>query len=225
MQFPEWEPIYTEILDDLGFDREEDERSVRLLKAVTMNSDLVDEDILEDIIGRDVTVFGDGPNLLEDIANNRHIGTVICSGSAVNKVISAGILPEIVVTDLDGDIESQLNASRMGAVTLIHAHGDNTDLIQRYAQEFRGPVILTTQSVPENTVSDYGGFTDGDRAVCLARHFGARRILLLGFDFINPSEKTDSDPIIKKRKLKWAEKIIFDHNAAGTEILTPYKSI
>jgi uncharacterized Rossmann fold enzyme len=221
MQFPEWEPIYAEILADLGFSREEDERSVRLLKSVTLNSDLADDDVLEDMIGRDATVFGDGPNLSEDLLSYGHIGTAICSGSAVGKVISAGIMPDIVVTDLDGDISSQLNASRMGALTLLHAHGDNTGLIQRYAHEFRGPVILTTQSVPENTVSNFGGFTDGDRAVCLARHFGVVRILLLGFDFVNPSEKTGSDPLMKRRKLRWAEKIIFDHNPAGTEILMP----
>ena len=36
MQFSEWEPIYERILADMGYDRESDENSVRILKAVTM---------------------------------------------------------------------------------------------------------------------------------------------------------------------------------------------
>jgi len=81
--------------------------------------------------------------------------------------------------------------------------------------------VLTTQSRPDNIVSNYGGFTDGDRAVCIARHFGARNILLLGFDFDRPSGKEGSDPRIKAMKLWWAKKIIFDHNGQGVSIEMP----
>ena len=110
--------------------------------------------------------------------------------------------------DLDGDIDAQLEASSRGTVTLILAHGDNSELVARYAPLFRGKVVLTTQNRPHGNVLCFGGFTDGDRAVCLARHFGIRRIILLGFDFDNPSFKDGSDPAMKARKLRWAEKII-----------------
>ena len=73
---------------------------------------------------------------------------------------------------------------------------------------FKGPVVLTTQSVPENTVLNFGGFTDGDRAVCIAQELGARRVLLEGFDFEHPNPKPGSDPAVKLRKLAWAERII-----------------
>ena len=44
MEWPEWEPVYLEILSDMGYDRLEDESCVRVLKAVTLNSDLITED-------------------------------------------------------------------------------------------------------------------------------------------------------------------------------------
>lgn len=212
MQFSEWEPIYLELISDMGFDRAEDENSVRLLKALTVNSDLIMDDELKQIIGKEVTVFGNSENLESDIRVKPPRGTLIASGSAVGRVISAGYFPDIEVTDLDGDIGPQLESNRKGTVALLHAHGDNGDLIRSYAKCFEGPVILTTQSSPEHTVSDFGGFTDGDRAVCLARHFGAKNILLLGFDFDRPHMMNGSDDKTNRKKLRWAERIIRDCN-------------
>ena len=54
---------------------------------------------------------------------------------------------------------------------------------------FEGEISLTTQPFQFGKVRDYGGFTDGDRAVELARRFGTTDILLLGFDFGNPKKK------------------------------------
>ena len=84
------------------------------------------------------------------------------------------------------------------------------DLIMRYSKKFTGKVLLTTQSRPDFVICNFGGFTDGDRAVCLARHMGARRIVLYGFDFDSPSAKDGSDPQIKRKKLSWAKRIIGD---------------
>ena len=44
MRFSEWEPVYLDIIADMGYDRSDDEACVRVLKAVTLNSDLVTED-------------------------------------------------------------------------------------------------------------------------------------------------------------------------------------
>ncbi|MCL2295998.1 MAG: DUF115 domain-containing protein [Methanomassiliicoccaceae archaeon] len=215
----DWEPLYEEILEDFGYDRASDESSARLLKAVMINSDLIsDEDI---VVQKKATVFGCSDDLEKDIKAVLPQGTLIASGSSVGRLKVAGIVPEMVVTDLDGDIGPQIEASKMGAVTFIHAHGDNSELIQKYAQDFLGPIVLTTQSRPDNIVSNYGGFTDGDRAVCIARHFGAKDILLLGFDFNKPSEKGGSEPKVKAAKLWWAKKIIYGHNGKGISIKTP----
>ena len=208
MRFDRWEPIYEEILSDLGFDRFEDEMCVRLLKAVTLNSDLISDDELGERISKTVTVIGNAPCLESDISHDPPEGTVIASGSSVGRLRSLGIRPDIVVTDLDGEIQPQLECSAEGATTVIHAHGDNSELVSTYAGSFEGPVVISTQSVPENTVYNFGGFTDGDRAVCIANHFGAVRILLLGFDFTDPMPKEGSSPEIKLRKLSWAKRII-----------------
>ncbi len=208
MDFSQWEPIYKQILSDFGFDRAEDELTVRVLKAVTMSSDLRSGEEVAEGLGNTVTVVGNAPCLDEDLREFGVSGKVLCSGSAVGRIMRAGIVPEMVFTDLDGEIDPQLEASSKGAVTFIHAHGDNRDLVSSYAGCFEGPVVLTTQSVPELTVFDYGGFTDGDRAYCFARHFGAAEIKLIGFDYERPMPKEGSDPELKLRKLAWAKRII-----------------
>ena len=92
------------------------------------------------------------------------------------------------------------------------------DVHRRLAGLFEGPVVLTTQSVPGDIVYNYGGFTDGDRAVCFARHFGCRRILLPGFDYSSPMPKEGSDPAVKLRKLRWAKRIIEEMNPPGVTL-------
>lgn len=219
MMFSEWEPVYLRICSDFGFSPDSDSMSVRMLKAVTPNSDLCDEDAIRPLIGRTVTVVGDSPGLEADLERMPPEGCIIASGSSVLRLLRKDIRPQIVVTDLDGNMNAQLEASSEGAVTLILAHGDNMDLVRQYAPLFTGPVVLTTQGRPENTVFNFGGFTDGDRCVCLAREFGAERILLLGFDFEHPNPKEGSDPEIKKRKLDWARRIIFSDGC--TDIIQP----
>ena len=217
MLFSEWEPVYLEILSDMGYERADDESSARLLKALTVNSDLVTEDVLESI-GPVVTVFGAADSLASSLEASEPEGTLISAGAATSAVMSAGILPDMLVTDLDGDVTSQIDASRSGALTIVHAHGDNSDLIREHIGSFTGPLILTTQSVPDMVMRNFGGFTDGDRAVCIARHFGARRIDLMGFDFLQPSTKDGSDPEVKRRKLRWAERITVGMNPPGVEL-------
>lgn len=148
-------------------------------------------------------------------------GTFISAGSATERLVKLGIFPDILVTDLDGDIKSQIEVSESGAVTVVLAHGDNVDAIAEHIDSFKGPLILTTQSRPISLVENYGGFTDGDRAVCIARNFGSKRILLQGFDFETPRFQKGKDAEISLRKLKWAEKIIFEMNPPDVEIIRP----
>lgn len=208
MDFQEWEPIYEQILADMGYDRTEDESSVRILKAVTLNSDLHSGDDFSHLVEGAVTVVGNAPCLEDDLDSLGIKGAALCSGSAVGRMLARGILPDMIFTDLDGEIEPQLEASSRGAVSFLHAHGDNPELIMRYAGLFTGPVVLTTQSAPEYTVFNYGGFTDGDRAYCYAKHFNSKEIRLIGFDYEHPMSKEGSDPSIKLRKLQWAKRII-----------------
>ncbi|MBQ9690006.1 MAG: DNA transporter, partial [Candidatus Methanomethylophilaceae archaeon] len=67
MDFAEWEPVYEEILADMGYDRSDDEASVRVLKAVTLNSDLISGDEAAETMADRVTVIGNAPCLEDDI--------------------------------------------------------------------------------------------------------------------------------------------------------------
>jgi len=223
MQFSEWEPVYKQILNDLGFDRASDEASARLLKALTLNSDIVSEDVLASLISKNVIIVGGGVSgcdakLLKAMPRGAGSATIISAGSATDVLVANGMIPDIVVTDLDGNAEEQKKASSSGSLTLIHAHGDNADLIMKHAAGFKGKIMITTQSAPDLILSNFGGFTDGDRAVCMARHFGAKNITLIGFNFNDPSAKQGSDPEMKKRKLRWAHRIIYDTDPAGVVI-------
>jgi len=64
-------------------------------------------------------------------------------------------------------------------------------------------VIGTTQSRPTNGLYNFGGFTDGDRAVFLAKHLDALKIILIGFDF-----EDESVTLRKHKKLIWAKRLI-----------------
>jgi hypothetical protein len=52
-------------------------------------------------------------------------------------------------------------------------------------------------------VYNFGGFTDGDRAVFAADELGAERITLVGFDL----DDQDVEPM-KRGKLFWARKLL-----------------
>ena len=204
MQHSEWLPVYREIIKDMGYSQSDDESSARLLKTVMCNHDLIDDEELGTYISEKSTIYGGAY-----AGGSTPSGTVIATGASIPVLLSENIVPDIIVTDLDGDVGSQKNASRLGSVTVMHAHGDNTDAIMEHAGDFQGKVILTTQSRPDMVIYNFGGFTDGDRAVCIARHFHSF-VKLEGFDFDNIAVKEGSDINVKRKKLQWAERIIFE---------------
>ena len=90
----------------------------------------------------------------------------------------------------------------MGSIIVVHAHGDNIDSIVKKVPRLKR-VIGTTQSRPLNNVYNFGGFTDGDRCVFLAKHLGAAEIKLVGFDYEDQSVTPR-----KRKKLSWAKRLI-----------------
>jgi uncharacterized Rossmann fold enzyme len=205
VEFWEWEPYYRQILRDFGFDRRRDERAAHILSAIIPPDRTALPRLRNAIRGQDVTVLGNGPGLAAELQHAR--GTVIAADEAVSTALRSGILPEVVVTDRDGRIDDLLEASEKGSLTVIHAHGDNIPALREWAYQFSRPCIGTTQSKPFAQIHNFGGFTDGDRAAFLADHFGAKQIRLIGFDFERPNPK-DSPVDVKKRKLRWARKLI-----------------
>ncbi len=211
MKWKDWHPIYEDILMDFQYSREDDERAAILLSchiSGRMRNDTeIPLKVMEDLIGgKQVIVTGSAlrqpiPKLPDDII-------LLATGTSIRLFLEGDIVPDIIVTDLDGDIEAQIEANKKGSLAVIHAHGDNILDIEAYMPRFTGKVMGTTQAKPLNNVHNFGGFTDGDRAVLMAEHFGAGEIVLLGFDLDNPVPKAGTDIGIKKRKLKWAKRLV-----------------
>lgn len=199
MDFEEWEPYYTRILESFGFEREKDEEAALLLASFLTRDDLP---LLESLCrGKVVTVCGNAPCLKDEL---RCIEGVVCAADAASYVLrNAGIRPDVVFTDLDGATDDYLAMNREGTVMVIHAHGDNMPLIRYWTPKFTGPVVGTTQSRPVPPLHNFGGFTDGDRAVFAADHLGAERIVIIGFDL--DDQNVD---FVKRGKLQWARQLL-----------------
>jgi len=208
MEWRQWKPIYEKILKDFGFNRQKDEEAAKLAAEIAKSN--VTPKKLEGIIhGKVVSICGAGKNLEEEMGKIE--GIVIAADEATTSLLKHGIIPHIITTDLDGNIEDLIKANKEGSIVIIHAHGDNMESLKSWLPFFKGKILLTTQSKPFDAVYNFGGFTDGDRAYCIAKHFNAKKIKLIGFDFENPRKKKGKDIRIKKKKLEWAKKIIEVH--------------
>jgi uncharacterized Rossmann fold enzyme len=209
MDFEVWEPYYLQILSDFKFSHEEDKRSAEILSGLLDQKNLVLEADLEPLIYRkDVIVVGGAKNLEEELNQNTSGKMIIASDGTTSTLLKKDLIPDIIVSDLDGNVEDQISANSKGAIVAIHAHGDNISQINLWTPKFEGRVIGTSQCKPPKNLYNFGGFTDGDRSVFLAHHFGAGSIKLMGFDFENVGEKPNSNKVVKQEKLKWAKKLI-----------------
>jgi hypothetical protein len=203
MKYEEWEPYYKAILDDFGWTPEGDEAAARAMAPLLPDPGPALARIEALIRGRDVLVCGKAPRLGEDLRGlDRSQYTVIAADGATSALLAAGIVPDIVVSDLDGSHADLLEAGERGAVILAHAHADNVPAVKELVPRLKS-VVGTTQSRPFGRVYNFGGFSDGDRCVFLAKEFGARSIRIIGFDL----DDTDVTPK-KLKKLRWARKLL-----------------
>ena len=212
MNFSDWEPIYMQILADFGFARQKDEAAARLISEMitknhTKNQIIPLEHLHQVIVGREVIVCGNAPSLGAELhaMHENYMGApalFIAADGATTTLLKHGIVPDIIVSDLDGNLDDIMDANRGGSIVVVHAHGDNMDAVRATVPKLTG-IIATTQSAPLFNVHNFGGFSDGDRCVFLACEFGAGRITLLGFDL----DDVNVSPM-KKNKLKWARRLL-----------------
>jgi uncharacterized Rossmann fold enzyme len=199
MQFEEWEPHYLGILGYFGFDRSQDEEAARLLASVLTRDDLP---LLASLCkGKHVTICGNAPCLKNELKKIR--GAVFAADAAAEVLLDHNIRPDAIFTDLDGATDRFIEMNNKGTIIVIHAHGDNIPLLRHWVPRFRGPVVGTTQSAPLPHIHNFGGFTDGDRAVFAADELGTSQITIIGFDL----DDKNVDPL-KKGKLFWARKLL-----------------
>jgi uncharacterized Rossmann fold enzyme len=129
---------------------------------------------------------------------------VLAADGAAAPCLRAGIVPDLVVTDLDGPVASEVTANARGALVVIHAHGDNLPALRGWVPEFSGELAGSWSGPPEAELIDVGGFTDGERAAFLAEHCGATSVLLWGFDFRRVDEADPAERARKLAKLRFA---------------------
>jgi len=218
MFYKDWEPIYRKILEDFNFQVENDKKSADVLNQLLKKRKPFSIKELEDIItGKEVVIFGAGPSLESSLITHKKdlVGKLkIAADGATSALMENNVFPEIIVTDLDGKITDQLEANSKGSITIIHAHGDNIDKVKKFVLEFKGNIVGTTQTNPKpyENIHNFGGFTDGDRAVFLAEHFNAKKTYLIGFDFDDEigrySFSANNDKKLKLKKLKWCKYLI-----------------
>lgn len=221
MEFGEWSIYYEEILDDFGFSREDDEKSAQLLDEILSEEGCLTLDDLSKIVGFSdkFIVFGAGPSLKEHIQKVKddydlEDYVLVAADGATTAMVEERVAPDIIVTDLDGNLDDILLANLRGANVVIHAHGDNSDKIVQLTPFFTN-VLGTTQAQPVGNLYNFGGFTDGDRAMFLAVALGASEMILAGMDFgtivtkysrPNIATETAKADEIKVKKLGYAEK-------------------
>lgn len=204
MEFTEWEPVYGAICRDFGYDRVGDERARDVLASLTEPFDLEHLSVVRDAT---VAVAGAGPSLETDAAldRTRDADVVFAASTAADTLAAAGIDVDCMITDLDKNPDTVRRLTERAIPVAVHAHGDNVPAVREVVPDCVDEYVLpTTQAAPRDSVVNFGGFTDGDRAAFLADHLGAARLRFVGWDFDDPA--VDS---VKARKLEWAERLLY----------------
>ncbi|MDJ0270905.1 MAG: DUF115 domain-containing protein [Aigarchaeota archaeon] len=192
MKLDEWLRWYEWIVEYLNLDRDKDREAATLLSRLICNKRIVSVENLKWELRkfRYVIIFGAGPSLKQDISLAKPIlsrdgACVVACDGAAKALLEQGVRPFLVVTDLDGDADTLLSCSSRGVIMAVHAHGDNMDKLSLIVPKLNGPLIGSSQVEPTACLVNFGGFTDGDRAVLLCEHLGCKCIILGGMDFGN----------------------------------------
>ncbi len=203
-----WGKKYSNILKEFKYDEKKDKESAIILNSIIEKSNL-NEKIFSLIKGKTVLVIGSGPTLSTAILELKKYEKIvkIAADSAIKPLVENGIIPDIIVTDLDGDENTLKEIGKTKTIFVVHAHGDNIEKLE-LVKNFKN-CIGTSQSTPFDKIQNFGGFTDGDRGVFLANHYEAKKIILFGMDFgkqIGKFSRTKkSERKIKLMKLKKGE--------------------
>ncbi len=179
-----WKKKYSDILKEFKYSEKKDNESAVILNLILKKSN-VNEKIINLVKGKTVFVIGSGPSLSTGIPKLKNLkkSIKIAADSSIKILLENNIVPDIVITDLDGDEMALKKIAKTKSIFVVHAHGDNSEKME-LVKYFKN-CIGTTQSKPFSKIQNFGGFTDGDRGVFLANYFEAKRIILFGMDFGN----------------------------------------
>lgn len=217
----EW---YPKILEDFRFDYNLDLVSAKILRRMVVEPRPLLKTLSYRLRDRDVLLFAPGPSLQASLDKmegmlqemSRHM-TILAVDGAYRALAERDLEPHILVTDLDGLNYNSLSWSS-GLTIVLHAHGDNIAKIKEYPRRLLDRTVGTCQVDLNGKILNIGGFTDGDRALCLCEVFEAETVFLVGMDFgyriglySKPYLKSDIEAgPMKRRKMVYAMKIIKD---------------
>jgi uncharacterized Rossmann fold enzyme len=225
MDFTAWEPRYRAILEEFHFSPEA-ERASRdwLVRALGPGGGYAglqagEGDLSRILRGAQVLIVGRGAGSLPLplFAHPTLTGpwvTIACDG-ATSACLARGSVPDLIVSDLDGYLPDEIEANRRGSLLLVHAHGDNLELLQDWLPLFPGPVLGSCSDAPLPPLLNVGGFADGDRALHLAEAYGARRALLAGFRERPGRSGEGAQGDLRRRKLLRSQALLRELQARG----------
>ena len=206
-----WKTIFKEIRKEFGYKEIDDLHSAEKLNSL-LKKRFLKKNFQKLISNKTIFVIGAGPSLsksLSYIKRCKNVTKIVADGS-VQALLEKNIKPDILVTDLDGDLKSITKIGKTNIPIIVHAHGDNCDKLEMI-KNFTN-VSGTTQTKRFGKVENFGGFTDGDRCVFIANFFGAKKIVLIGMDFGQNIGKYSKHKVknrrIKLKKLKFGKKIL-----------------
>ena len=134
---------------------------------------------------------------------------------------AVGALPEYsqlacIVSDLDGGDYLDA-AAKQGQTIVVHAHGDNMQQWEKtlasWEQFTPFPQIILSHQVNQAIpgMYNFGGFTDGDRALCFTLSMGvdSENVELIGFSLDRVGQWSGITVAeTKLKKLKWMDRIV-----------------
>ena len=206
-----WKTQFKEIRKEFGYLEKVDLNSAKKLDSLLKgkNSKRQFQNMIR---GKTVFIIGAGPSLtrsLKYIKKSKNVTKIVADG-AVRALLEKNIKPDILVTDLDGDLKSIKKIGKTRIPIIVHAHGDNYEKLE-IVKKLKN-VVGSTQTRKIGKIENFGGFTDGDRCVFLAEYFNASKIVLIGMDFGQKIGKYSKHRIvdrkIKIKKLKFGKKIV-----------------
>ena len=147
-----WSKKYEEILQDFGYKKQNDLKSAYLLDSLICKqySFLKLERMIS---GKRVFVIGSGPTLGRAIPFLKKYKNIvkICADTALDVLIKNGIKPQIIITDLDGNL-SLIQKLSSSSVIIVHAHGDNISRLE-FIKNFKN-CLGTTQTRKIGKIED-----------------------------------------------------------------------
>ncbi len=227
MDMKEWKIFYDKIMDDFKFNKDMDVESAIILdKILEYGDNKADINKINEIIhGNDVIIFGAGPSIKKhiDLIKKEKLldYPIIVADGACKAFLEEGIIPDIIVSDLDGHLDALLECNKKGSIVVVHAHGDNIKKIIAITPKLKN--VVGSCQIPQykerglKNVINFGGFTDGDRCCFLAHYFNAKKLILGGMDFgryiTNYSRPEIEEEVaegdeIKIKKLEYAKQLI-----------------